>query len=272
MYAAECPVMTNDHGPTRLDGEQTDSSNLTDLGARAFFASLHKALAGTLKDTCGSPMLIDALLHQVFDTFDGNLRIQCEDEPELACARGCAFCCSLRVSATAPEVLLVARYVQALNSRLLERGMDLIDLIRTTNQKTRGLGELERVALNVHCPFAMRGVCVIYPVRPLACRGHASFDRKACALAAAGKRDTVPVSPGHQMTCSLVQNALRSSLRDARLAWNVYDLIHAVVLALDDPKAEAQWLDGHDSLAEAAVFDIPAEELSAVFEQLRPSA
>ena len=261
--------MNNDHAPAHPSVNSPETSTEADHSARAFFVGLHAALATTLNANRENPLLIDALLHQVFDTFDGNLTIQCEEEPDLACTRGCAFCCSLRVSATAPEVLLVARYVQALNSRLLERGIDLIDLIRSTDHKTRGMNEAQRVALNNPCPFAMRGVCVIYPVRPLACRGHASFDRKACTQAAAGQCDTVPFSPGHQMTCSLVQNALRSSLRDTGLVWNVYELIHALVIALEDPSAQAQWLSGHDPLAAAAVHEIAADELSALFEQLR---
>ncbi len=269
--AAQYSAMNiGNHGPTPPDVDTLDPSATADHSARAFFAGLQTALAGTLNDTIGRPLMIDALLHQAFDTFDGNVRIQCEEEPDLACARGCAFCCTLRVCATAPEVLLIARYVRALNSRLLERGIDLVDLVRTTDRKTRGLGEAERLAIHTHCPFAMQGVCVIYPVRPLACRGHASFDRKACAQATRGRRDTVPFSPGHQLTCSLVQNALRSSLRDAGLAWDVYELIHALVLALDDSNTETQWLTGHDALAVAAVHAVAREELISVFEQLRP--
>jgi Fe-S-cluster containining protein len=269
MHAAQYRAMNNDHDPTRLDVDNFEAAT-GEHSARAFFANLQTALTDTLRNTSGTPVLIDALLHQAFDTFEGNLRIQCEAEPDVVCTRGCAFCCSLRVCATAPEVLLVARYVRALHSRLLERGVDLVDLVRSTDRKTRGLGEAERVALNKHCAFAARGVCIIYPVRPLACRGHASFDRKACAQAAAGQRDTVPFSPGHQLTCSLVQNALRSSLRDAGLVWDVYELSHALLLSLDDPNAEAQWLSGQESLAPAAVHEIAAEELSALFEQLRP--
>lgn len=238
--------------------------------AQAFFQDLQRAFGTSLDRHAGQPVLVDALLAQAFDSFDGNVAIQCEDEPPLACQRGCATCCTLRVGATAPEVWLVARFLRAVAPRLAERGVDLMAQVRAADVRSRGLDEAGRVALRQRCPFIAQGVCVIYPVRPLACRGHASHDVRACVEAAAGRAAAVPHSVGHQMVRALVQNAMQSALRDAGLAWGAYELNHALVLADADPGAEARWRAGDDPLAEAALTEVSAAEMAAAFDQLRP--
>lgn len=239
--------------------------------ARAFFQALHQAFGQTLGDYQGRTELPEALLSQAFDSFHGNLASQCEGEPALACQRGCDSCCTLRVSATAPEVLLVARFLRAVQPRLLERGIDLIARLRQADARTRGLSEAARVGLRQPCPFVAQGVCVVYGVRPLACRGHASHDVAACRQAAAGALTEVPYSQGHWMVRSLVQSAMQSALRDSGRAWASYELNHALLIALGDEGAEAAWLAGADPLAPAALPEARhgAEEMAEVFEQLK---
>lgn len=239
--------------------------------ALAFYQDLHRAFDADLDQAAGQPRAVDALLARVFDSFAGNLPLQCEDEPAPACSCGCASCCTLRVSATAPEVWGVARFLRAVQPRLLARGIDLVGQVRQANGRTRGLGEAARVALREPCPFVAQGVCVIYPVRPLACRSHVSQDARACVAAAAGQRAEVPTSPGHQLVRSLVQNAMQSALRDAGLAWGAYELNQALLLALDDDQAEVRWLAGDDPLAPAALAELPATEMARAYDQLRPA-
>jgi Fe-S-cluster containining protein len=238
--------------------------------SREFFQALHRAFDTTLAGSGRSPQLLDALLGQAFDSFAGNVALQCEDEPPLACGRGCATCCTLRVGASAPEVLLVARFLRAVTPRLLERGIDLVATLREADAHTAGLTEAARVRLRQRCPFIAQGACVIYPVRPLACRGHASHDVKACVDAAAGRALQVPYSEGHRRVRSLVQNAMQSSLRDAGLAWGLYELNRSLLVALDDEHCETRWLGGEDVFAMAALDDVPAQEMAEIFDQLRP--
>jgi len=176
----------------------------------------------------------------------------------------------LRVGVTAPEAWLVARFLRQLNPGLLARGIDLVARVREADAVTRSLGEEARVAERRRCPFLAQGVCVIYGVRPLACRGHASHDVAACADAAAGRAQKIPYSASHQLVRSLVQNAMQSALRDAGLAWHVYELNAAIVRAFDDPQAEGVWLQGGDPLATCAIDEDLREDMAAVFDQLRP--
>jgi Fe-S-cluster containining protein len=247
----------------------------TDQGPLAFFQAQQAAFAHTLqaaREVAAGEPLIGNLLGQAFDSFDRNVEIQAQGQPELDCGRGCAACCTLRVTATAPEVLGVVRFLRAVHPALQQRGVDLIGQLRAAHARTVGLSEAERVALRQRCPFMAKGVCVIYQVRPLACRGHASHDRHACAEAAAGRSQEVPCSVAHMTVRSLLQNAMQSALRDAGLAWSSYELNAALLLAWDHPDALAAWRAGEDPLASARVSEVDPEEMAAVFDQLKLAA
>ena len=234
-----------------------------DNGAEAFFRDLRGAFERTLLQAQRVPAapkvfdatVMDAVLLQAWDSFDGNVAIQSEGQPPIACRKGCPSCCSLRVTATAPEVLLLAAYLRATAPTLQGHGIDLVGRLREADTATRGLDETQRVTLRQRCAFIVRGVCLIHRVRPLACRGHASHDQRACVEAAAGRADSVPFSSAHRVVRVLVQSALQAALREQALAWGAYELNHAVLLALDQPDSHADWLRGGDPLA-AAVVDL----------------
>lgn len=57
--------------------------------------------------------LTDAVMLQAWGSFDGKVAIQSEGQPTVACHKGCPSCCTLRVTALAPEVFTVAAYLRA---------------------------------------------------------------------------------------------------------------------------------------------------------------
>ncbi|MBK1616267.1 zinc/iron-chelating domain-containing protein [Rubrivivax gelatinosus] len=253
----------------------TDTAAAADLPAGDdldFYRALHRAFDSTLAQGRGTTTGIERLMAQALDTFDGNLSLRCADEPPPACRKACATCCQLRVVASTPEVLLAAHFLARVAPPLADRGIDLVGALRAAEARTHRRSEAERAAAPVRCPFLAQGVCVIYPVRPLACRGHASSDARACAEAAAGRRAEVPVSSGHRQVRALVQNALQSALREAGLAWELYEFNEALVTALDHPGPAAAWWAGEDPLAGARCDEVAVAEQQAVFDRLRPPA
>lgn len=227
------------------------ASNPDQHGALAFFRDLHGALSRTW-DQQPSAQRLHAVLAQSWDSFDGNVAIQSEGQPAIDCGKGCATCCTLRVTATAPEVFMIARFIQATAPAYAKVVIDLTQRLQAADQRTRGLDETQRVALRERCPFIAQGACTIYQVRPLACRGHASYSRRACADAAAGRVDQVPFSGPHRLVRSFVQSALQAVLRDHQLAFGAYELNQALVMALQNNDMADQWLAGDDPLAPAA--------------------
>lgn len=248
------------------------------LDSLAYFRQLHARFsaivaagrsAGTATLARSAQALAERLLASACETFDANVAHQTQDLAPLDCARGCATCCTLRVTATAPEVLWMAAFVRAVTPGLLRHGIDLRAQVARASGLTQGLGERERVASRQRCPFIAQGVCVVYQVRPLACRGLASHDRHACARAASGQVDEIPYSEPHMRVRSLVQNAMQSALRDAGLGWLVYELNAALLIALDTPDADERWLRGEDVFAAAQVTDVAPAEMAATFDQIK---
>lgn len=239
-----------------------------DQGPQAFFSAMTQAFGATIGAARARPDFVGALCLQAFDSFEGNVAIQAEGAPAIACKGDCPACCVIRVVATAPEIFLVTRFVAANAAFLLQHGIDLVGRIRETAAAAAGLGERERMALSRICPFIENGLCLAYRVRPLACRGHASYDKQSCLDATAGLPVETSVSAPHLVVRSLVQNAMMSSLRSAGLAFGLYELNGGVALALSRPDCEARWIAGGDPLAPAAIPDFDAAEAAATFDAL----
>lgn len=239
------------------------------LSSVGFFQQLHAQYARALAHWAGRSTVLDAMLHIAWGSFDHNVEVQAAELPPVDCARGCATCCTLRVTATAPEVLMLARFIRAIDPGLKARGIDLPAQVAGADGLTQGLNEPQRVAARHRCPFIAQGVCVIYQVRPLACRGLASYDRKACAQAASGRAAAIPYSEPHMRVRSLVQNAMQSALRDVGLPWASYELNQALTLALSDATLEARWLRGEDVFASAQVRDVDAGDMAQAFDAIK---
>lgn len=113
--------------------------------------------------------------------------------PPVSCRAGCAHCCRQPVFITPLEGVAIRDYVErkgmartvaARIRRYLEqirarkRGMEGL---RALWDNVRGLGPapsppLRRAVYGPDCPFLRNNRCTIYPVRPLMCREHISFD------------------------------------------------------------------------------------------------
>ncbi|BAM89822.1 signal peptide [Bradyrhizobium oligotrophicum S58] len=229
------------------------------------FTELKRVFSSLLAVRTASQNFAATLADRAFDLFEANIEAQAAHLPALACAKGCPSCCALRVTATAPEIFLLARYIRQIDERMPATALgSLSRRVKLANRATRGLNETERMKLRQPCPFVVRGGCIIHPARPLACRGHASFDRRACALAMAGRDVDVPLSAPHVALRALVQDALRAALDQAGLASDLYELNHGLALALDDPERERNWRDGQDSLAPARIAPAAAAQTDAV--------
>lgn len=238
-------------------------------GPVAFFKAQHRGFLDTFTTHKARPDLVDRIWMQAFTSFERNVADQTRELPALACRKGCGTCCQILVSATAPEVLMVARYVRGMAAGFKNVGIDLIGRLYEAANFVEPSGAVRPMALVRECPFLAEGMCVVYPVRPMACRGHASFDEEACVSALKGGLDNVPVSEPHRTVRGLVQNALQSAMRDAGLAWGLYDLVAALKIALARPDCEAEFTRGGDPFAAVALDAVSREEMASTFDRLK---
>ncbi len=232
-----------------------------------FFHALAREFGAILAQERGAPELADALMQRASAAFETNVARQCEGQAALACRGGCAACCTLRVTATAPEILAVAAHLRNIVATMPPFGRILQQRIEAAAEMS-GQDDAEYLALARPCAFIIDGHCVIYELRPLACRGHASFDEAACLEAIAGRGDSVPISQPHHLLRAYVQNAMQSALRDAGLGWAIYEFVPALAIALRADAADA-WTKGGDPFAASRAEDVSLEEMAATFDEIK---
>ena len=238
---------------------QTDNAK----GPEAFYLELKSSFGQTLARFGEEPESIGALCSIAFNAFETNVDVQQQITPQLACRGDCPACCCLRVTVTAPEALLLARFISVNAPAFAERNVDIVERITSMTAAVASLSEAERMAAGRSCAMLEAGLCLAYKIRPLACRGHASFDAEACAAAIAGLNVDVPVSAEHMVLRGLVQSAMLAAMQEAGLASGLYELNRAVALALATPDAPQLWARREDPLVKAKVAD---------FEGLDPAA
>jgi len=234
-----------------------------------FFVALQDDFATLLIERRDAPELAAEAAERAFAQFETHVAHQCEGQAEaLACRGGCAACCGLRVTATAPEILIIAAHLRQVTPMMPPFARVLRQRIEAAADNVKGLGEEDYLTVARVCPFIVDGHCVIYELRPLACRGHASFDEAACRAAMAGGTDSVPISEPHHLLRGYVQNALQAALRDAGLAWAIYEFLPALTIALQADRT-TDWTQGADPFAPVRVEDVSLAEMAATFDEIK---
>ncbi|EWY36044.1 hypothetical protein N825_31755 [Skermanella stibiiresistens SB22] len=177
-----------------------------------------------------TPERLRSLVSAGHKQFERSLAANPTRQP-VACRMGCDHCCHLYVSATAPELMVIAEHVAAWPD---ERRDALRSRLDAALAVTRGLSPVERVRLSHPCPMLeatpQGGVCGIYSVRPLNCRAYASFDAVACERSTR-ERDPdapIPVPKINMRTRRLLSHCMREALSDRGLDGDSHELIEGL--------------------------------------------
>jgi Fe-S-cluster containining protein len=164
----------------------------------------------------------------------------------IECAKGCAFCCYVAVSALAPEVFLIANTIRAQHASDLEATSARIHAVE---RATHRLGGFERAQRKLPCALLENNTCSVYSARPGPCRGVTSASVRACQSAFNGAAVPIPTP----MVWSTLRNAqlqaMMAALTAVELPAESYELNEAVCVALDNPNSESRWLRGEDVFA-----------------------
>jgi len=155
----------------------------------------------------------------------------------LQCQKGCNYCCHNFVSASAPQIFAIARFVR--DTEEVDRKLEEI---KSIDDQTRGVERSQRYLSRQSCALLKDGVCSVYEHRPTACRGMASHDVETCEK----RLDGIHTPPAYEVIRGLVDFAFMAALRVCQLPLQSYELNHGIRVALEQPDAEQRWLDGED--------------------------
>lgn len=164
---------------------------------------------------------------------------------EAACRKGCAFCCSLYVSASAPQIFAIADHIRRTAPDLAAE----IARIETADRATRGRDGRARFLDKAFCAFLVDNACSIYPVRPSTCRGVLSRSVEACERAYRGEVGDLQAIDEASVIRSACDEAFWAVLHKRGLKLEGYELAHAVLVALAETDAETRWHRGEDVFA-----------------------
>ena len=140
----------------------------------------------------------------------------------LACRRGCAFCCHVDVTVTPLEAI-----------RLWRRAGDA--------------APPDSTARRAPCPMLVDNACSQYEARPYACRAVFSSDATACEAGYAS--DGVVAIPSLDWPRALASCYITgeiAALDDLKLASHMVELRRALKVLRGDAGAALRWLNGAD--------------------------
>jgi Fe-S-cluster containining protein len=205
-----------------------------------------------------SPTRASSAAKRAHEFFETSLRRN-PSNYSIACVKGCAFCCHVSVTASAPEIFLVANTLRAQHKGDIET---IIARVRAADQRTRGLTSMERAKQKIPCALLQDNMCSVYASRPGACRGFVSTSAKACEGGFNGENVQINTPAVWTSLRGAHKQALWAALAASKLPVALYEFHHALRTALEMPDAELRWLKGEDIFAGVAreVMNDPATD------------
>jgi hypothetical protein len=125
---------------------------------------------------------LSGLMSAAYEAVDGlilSFRNRCLREGyQIDCRAGCSWCCHQVVLVSTQEVLLIGSY---LSKQLADDQREVIYRRAREKEALTGNMPVQEFLQTLHpCPFLMARSCIIYPVRPMACRCYLSADVESC--------------------------------------------------------------------------------------------
>lgn len=156
---------------------------------------------------------------------------------QTACAAGCAHCCKLHVSISAPEAIVLATF---LRDTLSPTALATVTArVEATAARVATFDHDARMEADLACALLVEGRCIAYPVRPLACAAANSLDAEACA-----RGGEIPIEPNQLSAIHATQIGLAVASAARALDYGRYELSGALAVALRTPDAAERWLRG----------------------------
>jgi len=157
------------------------------------------------------------------------------DNSTLACKAGCSWCCHFSIDIRPIEAFNIVEFMGKNFST------DRIDQIRNeliaNVQVLKHLDDVQRMQLNIKCPFLVEGRCSVYPVRPQTCRNYHATDSAGCKQSFE-QPDNMDIAPEYApitfQTGAVQVDAFAKAMREEGFVTDVYELNAAILEVLSD--------------------------------------
>lgn len=189
-----------------------------------------------------------AYLTDVSKFLNAPIQLESSKTGSLACKKGCAHCCYLRVVAYTFEVVSI--YFLLVNKLRGNALQSFKDRLSEQRELIRPMSHDQHLATNVRCPMLVNDACITWPVRPIACSGHHSMSELACRDSYENPEVIGTEGGGIPMVIKIKEiQLLQQSFAEAILDHehddkNQYELIAALHALFENPKLLKRWRDG----------------------------
>jgi hypothetical protein len=223
--------------------------DLDDIG-NIFFRDGYNLAREYLADGLSKDRLT-MLMTAAYEAVDGliiSFRNRCLREGlHIDCAQGCSWCCHQAVLVSTQEVLLISRYL----SREMAEEQQLL-VCRNAREKEAVTGDMsvrEFLQYLHPCPFLLDHSCLIYPVRPMACRCYLSSDVDSCLAQynQPGNRQIMAALYDFPLRAGrLINEGIRAVLMQNRVITSEWLLEVLISKTMAHPGIFDEWLSGED--------------------------
>jgi hypothetical protein len=163
----------------------------------------------------------------------------------VACARGCSYCCHLRVEVRPHDAFVLSAHLRTRFDA--GRRARAVARIEKNVARIAPLSPEEHVRAGIPCALLEDGACSAYEARPATCRKYYSISVDVCRRAFEAPSEPLTGEIENEQV-RLAGNAVAlgyaKGLEDAGFDATLYELHYALQKALTDPKAERRYRDG----------------------------
>ena len=170
---------------------------------------------------------------------------KCEQE----CGPGCSTCCHAKIATTPLEAFYVADYLrQNVPDDQLKETRDRVAEVTSQN---RGKNIEAWYSSKIACALLDGdGCCMVYPARPIRCRGWCSLSEDRCSAAwkSGSAAVTIPLDSHSYIVGEGVAAGISQGVSDLGLDGTFYELHSALLVALEAPDAIGRWSRGEQDV------------------------
>jgi Fe-S-cluster containining protein len=227
----------------KLDISQRDANpwqlprTVVDAGISGKHAEIAKRQAQAVATnlTSGRTVVnLKMVVNNAFSASDDAIEKALPILPKVACKRGCAWCCYMKVEVGAPEVFRLADYLKETMTQTELNS--LLSRLRVAWKITGGLPPDEHVRSGVPCPLldVQTNSCHGYAFRPFSCRAWNSTDVAGCERSTHEENVTTPNNIAQTLGARSVAYGMHVGLAFAgNFVLDVYDLNGSLLIALE---------------------------------------